>query len=258
LSSILYAVAVAAGLFAGMLVLLEVGRRIGARRVAADPEGAHAGTGAVDGAVFALMGLMIAFTFSGAASRFDTRRQLVVEEANDIGTAYLRVVLLPAETQPALRDLFRKYVESRLATYRAFPDRAAANAELERSLALQGEIWTRSVEACRIAKETATTTLILAALNAMIDIVTTRTAALQMHPPPIVFIMLVGLALGCALLAGQGMAGAKTRDWTRLVAFAAIMAVTVYVILDLEYPRIGLMRVDAFDRHLVDVRNAMK
>jgi phosphotransferase system glucose/maltose/N-acetylglucosamine-specific IIC component len=69
----------AMGLFLGMLVLLEVGRRIGARRLAQDPEGVEAGVGTMEGAVFALLGLLIAFTFSGAASRFDTRRQLIIE-----------------------------------------------------------------------------------------------------------------------------------------------------------------------------------
>jgi hypothetical protein len=253
-----YAVVLAAGLFVGMFVVLELGRRIGIRRIAADPEGAHAGAGTVDGAVFALMGLLIAFTFSGAASRFDVRKQQVVEEANDIGTAYLRIDLLPAETQPALRDLFRKYVDSRLATYRKIRDLSEAKAELDRSIAVQGEIWSRSVEACRAANQPATTTLMLSALNAMIDIVTTRTAATKMHPPAIIFAMLVVLALGCALLAGNGMAAARTRDWTRMLAFAAVMAVTVYVILDLEYPRVGLIRVDAIDQLLVDVRNSMK
>ena len=76
----------ALGLFLGMLILLEVGRRIGARRLAEDPMGAAAGVGTVEGAVFALLGLLIAFTFSGAAARFDTRRQLIIDETNDIGT----------------------------------------------------------------------------------------------------------------------------------------------------------------------------
>lgn len=109
------------GLFLGMLVAFEVGRRRGVGRRATDPEGAFEGTGAVDGAVFALLGLVIAFTFSGAAARFDARRQLVVEEANAIGTAYLRIDLLPESSRPALRDLFRQYVDSRIETYRKIP-----------------------------------------------------------------------------------------------------------------------------------------
>src|SRR5437867_6093475 len=73
------------GLFFGMLLFLEIGRRIGIRRMKEDGGTAGEGVGAVDGAVFALLGLLIAFTFSGASARFDTRRQLIVEETNDIG-----------------------------------------------------------------------------------------------------------------------------------------------------------------------------
>lgn len=67
-----------AALFVGMIVMLEIGRRIGIRRTAADPDGAKSGTGAMDGAVFALLGLLIAFTLSGATSRFDERRNLII------------------------------------------------------------------------------------------------------------------------------------------------------------------------------------
>jgi hypothetical protein len=246
-----------AGLFLGMLVLLEVGRRIGSRRAASDPAHATAGLGAVDGAVFGLMGLLVAFTFSGAATRFDARRQLIVEEANDIGTAYLRLDLLPPSAQPALRESFKRYVDSRLAVYRKMTDRAAALDALADSAWLQREIWNQGVTACQAAESPATTTLVLSALNAMIDITTTRTMATQMHPPSIVFVMLFGLALASSLLAGYGMAVGRARSWLHMIGFAMVMALAVYVILDLEFPRLGLIRVDAFDQLLVDLRQSM-
>jgi hypothetical protein len=224
-----------------------------------DAEGARAGTGAVDGAVFALLGLLIAFTFSGAVSRFDQRRDLIVEETNDIGTAYLRLDLLPASAQPALRDLFRRYVDSRLETYRKIPDLEAVKAELARSVALQGEIWNQAVAAGRLeSAPPSATMLLLPALNQMIDITTTRTMAAQMHPPKVIFAMLFGLALAGALLAGYGMAGGKSRNWLHMIGFAAIIAIAIYVILDIEFPRLGLIRVDAFDQALVDLRASMK
>src|SRR4051812_21510044 len=96
-------------ILAGTWFLLEIGRRYGARRLAEDPEGAKSGAGAIDAAVFGLMGLLIAFTFSGAASRFDARRTQIVDEANCIGTAWLRVDLLPAGVQPLMREKFRQY-----------------------------------------------------------------------------------------------------------------------------------------------------
>lgn len=248
----------AIALFAGMLVLQEIGRRIGVRRLAKDPDKALAGSGAIEGSIFGLLGLLIAFTFSGAASRFDSRRQLVVQEANAIGTAYLRLDLLPADAREELRGLFRKYTDSRIQTYRKLPDITAARAELSRSQELQNVVWTKSVAACRTQSPQPAAMLLLPALNEMIDITTTRTMAGKMHPPLIVFAMLFALAMGCSLLAGYGMADCEFRSKLHMVLFAAVTAVTVYVIIDIEYPRQGLFRVDASDQVLVDVRESMK
>lgn len=92
-------------LFVGMLILLETGRRLGVSRRPKESEGERGNLGTVEGAVFALFGLLIAFTFSGAASRFNEKRMLIVEEANTIGTAYLRLNLVP-EAEPKLQELF--------------------------------------------------------------------------------------------------------------------------------------------------------
>jgi hypothetical protein len=246
------------GLFLGMLLFLEIGRRIGVRRMKDDSEAGAEGIGAVDGAVFAVLGLLIAFTFSGATARFDSRRQLIVEETNDIGTAYRRLDLLPAHAQPALRDSFRRYLDSRIETYRKFPDIAAVRASLAQTDELQKEIWRRAVAAARAeGAPLAASLLLLPALDAMIDITTTRTMATQLHPPMVVFVMLFGLALAASLLAGYGMTGSKMRSRFHMLGFALVMAVAVFVILDLEFPRLGLIRVDAFDQALVDLRESM-
>jgi hypothetical protein len=247
----------AASLFLGLLALLEVGRRIGQRRRERDPSGAGAGAGAVEGAVFGLLGLMIAFTFSGASSRFDGRRQLVVEEANSIGTAWLRIDLLPVEAQAPLRELFRRYLDSRLDTYRQAPNLEMAMEEYARSTKLQGEIWARAVAGCRDSASPPCTLLLLPALNQMIDITTTRLTATRTHPPAIVFVLLVALALAGALLGGFAMAEGKRRSWVHMLAFAAVLATTVWITIDLEYPRLGLIRVDAADAVLEDLRRSM-
>ena len=222
-----------------------------------EPGGQPSGVSAVDGAVFALFGLLIAFTFSGAGSRFDARRALVTEEANAIGTAWLRLDLLPPGAQPELRALFRTYLDSRLETYRKLPDVAAAQQELARSTELQGQIWTQAVSAMRESSTTIAGMLLLPALNQMIDITTTRTMATLMHPPLVVFFMLGALALVSALLAGYGMAAGGQRSWVHVISFAAVIAATVYVIVDMEYPRFGMIRVDAVDQVLRDLRHSM-
>ena len=247
-------------LFAGMLATMEAGRRIGVRRRARDPEGAEIGLGTINGAVFGLMGLLIAFTFSGAAARFDKRRELVVQEANNIGTAYLRLDLLPASAQPALRERFRRYVDARIAAYRALPDADAAAAKLNESNLIQTEIWNLAVAATKAVEVNgeAATSLVLASMNEMIDITTTRTVALHTHLPPVILIMLGVLVLGGSLISGYELSGAKERNLLHAVSFAVLMACVIYVILDMEHPRVGLIRLDNFDQVMTDVRQSIK
>jgi hypothetical protein len=250
---------VALGLFVAMVGLLEVGRRIGLRRMQRDPESAREGFGASEGAIFALLGLLIAFTFSGAAERFDRRRHLIVEEANAIGTAYLRVDLVAPDLQPALRDEFRTYLAARLDVYRKIPNMAAVEAALAEVDRLQKDIWSRAITATRApGSHPQAAVLLLPALNAMIDITTTRTMATRFHPPVIIYTLLILLALVGALLAGRAMATARTRSWVHVVSFAAAMAISLYVILELEYPRLGLIRVDTFDDALGELTQLMK
>ena len=113
-------------LFGGMLILLEIGRRLSIRRRSEESEGERGSLGTIEGAMFALFGLVVAFTFSGAASRFNEKRILIAEEANAIETAYLRLQLLSPEARLELQELFRQYVDSRLETYRKLPNMEAA------------------------------------------------------------------------------------------------------------------------------------
>lgn len=249
----------AGGLFLGMLVFLELGRRIGQRRLQNDSQVAFAGLGVVEAAFFGLFSLLLAFSFSGAAGRFDQRRTLIVEEANDIGTAYLRIDLLAPGDRPVLRDLFRRYLESRLAIYAKLPDIQAALAELERSNGLQDQIWSHAAAAVRAeGSHPSAAVLLLSALNQMIDITTTRTMAARTHPPGIIYGLLFVLGLICAGIAGHGMASATPRAWVHILGFALIMSLSAFVILDIEYPRVGLFRVDTHDQVLVELLERMK
>jgi hypothetical protein len=250
--------ACAGGLLVGMLLLFEAGRRIGLLRLARDPEGVARGSGAVEASVFGLLGLLLAFTFSGAASRFEQRRHLIAEEANAISTAYLRVALLPAETQPALRSLFTRYLDTRAETYRNAADREFTAARLADAAALQDQIWTLAVSASRRPDASPQAAMqLIAALNAMFDIVTTRAVAQQDHPPLVIFVLLAALSLISALLAGYVMCATVLRSWFYMIIVATTMSITFYVILDLEYPRVGMLRIDSADQTLIELRKTM-
>jgi hypothetical protein len=244
-------------LFAGMLFLLEVGRRIGLSRLAEDPERANKGFSALQATVFGLTSLVLAFAFSGALARYDARRQLIAQEANAIGTAYRRIDLLPPDSQPALREQFRSYIDSRLEIYRRLPDLTAAREELGRSKGLQNDIWSTAVVAVG-ATNPAVTTLVIGSLNEMIEITTTRTLAALSHPPLMMYAMIFVLVLASSLFAGRDMAPLMKTAWPHQLAFALILSVTAYVVMEIEYPRSGLITLDAFDRVLAEVREGMR
>lgn len=245
------------GLFFGILLMMEAGLYIGARQRARDIKSTGTGFGVLEGCLFGLLGLILAFSFSGAATRFDSRRQVIVEEANCIGTAYLRLALLPAQTQPELREKFRQYVDARLSAYNSAPDMAKVEAEINRSNEIQQQIWTKALAASQQTGSTPATMLVLPALNQMFDIANTHFMASKIHPPKIIYLLMFILILVCSLLAGFEMGFGKARSWIHALGFAALLAITVYTIVDLEYPRLGLFRINALDQSLIEVRNNM-
>jgi len=256
MSLTLFAVLVILGMWLGLLLFLEIGWRIGGVCLNRNPQWTNSGVAGTF--VFSLLGLLLAFTFTGAGERFDARRKLAVEEVNNIGTAWLRLDLIPAKDQPALRGLFRQYVETRLAVARKLPDVQAAKEEWAKGDALQKVIWTRAVAACRDSDSNTASMLLLPALNQMIDITTTRLMAAQMHPPLPVYFMLLLLALGSALLAGYDTAAAKSRNWFLITIFTGLLSVSLYIIADFELPRVGFIHIHDTDHLMVDLLQSMK
>jgi hypothetical protein len=236
-----------------LIASMELGRRVRLR----SHEERSSGLGVIDGAVFGLMGLMLGFSFSGGLSRFEARRDLIVQESNAIGTAWLRVDLLPEAAHSQIRDDYRAYLDARLAFYtNLIPDRVKALEELALSEKLQKKIWTESVAAAKTGPPAALG-LVVGSLNEMIDITTTRLVALQTHPPVPIYVTLLLLALASSVIAGFGMGDTGKRQWLHTVVYATALTLTVYTIIDLEFPRAGIIRVDRYDQALVDLRNSM-
>lgn len=249
--------AAAIGLFVGMLACLEIGYRLGLRARAGDAA-AHEGLGTLEAAFFALLGLLLGFAFAGATSRLDARRQLIVQEANAIGTAYLRLDLLPPARQAELRSLFRDYLEARLLAYTPGGDREAADRRLAEAAGLQSRIWTAVVAAAADDPTQNATRMVLPAVNDMIDVTTTRSVAARTGLPSPVLALLLVVALLSALAAGYGMAERRRRSLLHAVLYAAAVACTVYVVLDLDNPRVGFIRLDATDRILQDLHDSIR
>lgn len=257
MQTILLSILFAAGLFVGLLACIRIGWRVGRKRLQTLGEDAQAGLGALDGAVFGLMGLLVAFTFTGAASRFDARRDLVTDHVNAIGTAWLRLDLLAEPEREKARDGFRRYVDTQLEIVGNSGNDEAVLAGMARLSSIQQEIWDILIQAAKNDRTLPLSQVVLPPANDMFDLSTSRFMAAQQHPPVAVFLMLGVLVLVSGLLAGYGMAKAERQSTLHLFGFAAIMALSVYLILDIEYPRLGLVRIDSFDKAMIELRESM-
>lgn len=244
-------------LFAAIVAWQLLGFRIARKRRASGAADLGKGTTAVTGSLFALLGLLVAFSISGGETRLDARRHLMIDEANAIETAYLRLDLLPAEAQPALRDDFRRYADARIAVYAHFLDVSRARAEHRRAGELQRKIWADTVRATTGSPDARAALLVVPAINAMLDVTTAQDAALRTHVPLAVFVLLVVLSFACAFFAGAEMARTDRPSMLHVGAFAAMLALTTYVIVNIELPRLGFAGLGPIDALLAQVRERM-
>ena len=250
----LLSLAIALLLFLGMVLSLEIGRRLGVRDLKRFGKEGRSGVGVVEGAVYGLLALLIGFTFSGAAERFENRRMLVAEVVNALGTAWLRVDLLPQESQQPVHDGFRHYVDALLEAYDKAPTSPEELRLHKASLRAENELWKKSVAACLTTEGEKARMLLLPELNEAFDLVEMERMARLIHPPGIVYLMLGISALASALFVGYGTAGGPARNWIYFIGVAASVAAATYVIFELESPRLGIIRVHKMDRVLVDLR----
>src|SRR5262249_11168032 len=123
---------------------------------------------------------------------------------------------------------------------------------------LKAGLWDASLANCPQTNFRPACSLALPALGTAFDAARARLGAAEKHPPRAIYLMLFGLGLGGSLLAGFGMAAAKARSWIHMVVFSATLAATLYVITDMEFPRLGLIRIERFDHFLTDVYDQMR
>ena len=240
--------------FSAMLFALELGHRYAMRRSAIEDQD-KISLATIETAVFALFGLLIAFTFSGAAARFQEKRMLIADETNAIQTAYRCIDLEAPAARQRLRELFRQYVDARLEVYHLLPDVKAAEPAAAKVKELQSTIWSASIAASRLPSgDPGGAKMLLPAIDQLLRVSTTRTMALQNHPPGVVYGLLFVLGMLCALLVGFRM---PVRSWLHILSFTLVTASVVYISLDMEYPRVGLIRLDQADKALREVRASM-
>ena len=216
-----------------------IGHRLGTRFRAQAGELETKDLGATLGGLLGLLGLLLAFTFGMAGDRFDRRKTLVLEEANAIGTAWLRTDFLPEPQRTQARAVFRAYAQARVDAV----DPARRDAAIARSEKLQVELWGITA-AGALASPTPPTALYVAAVNEVIDMHARRiTAALRNPIPPTIFAALYAVAILTLFVTGyaRGLAGDPSR--TANFILTLVLSVVFVLILDLDRPYEGMLTV---------------
>lgn len=191
-----------------------------------------------------LLALLLGFTFSMALNRYDDRRTLVYQEAEAIGTAWLRAGLLETPDGTALQAQLRRYARSRLGLAAAGEDSRAIARAMDRGAALRAEIWRLTAAGVAPIRTTAQAAALVDSVNQVIDLATTREQTLRARVPDAVMTMLFAYAAVTALLIGYllGAGGQPHRALTTLLFI--LLATAMMLILDLDRPRAGLILID--------------
>ena len=244
---------IASILFLTMIFAFMVGNRIRRYKERKGMTTEDKSIGAMEGSLLGLLALLLSFTFSMSSSRHDRRVNIIIEEANAIGTAVLRSDLYPDSIRLAFRKDFKAYTETRIAFFSAKADWTAISQTLKDGQALQTSLWERASSLGRDKENLHRTSQMIPALNAMFDIASTRIGATLDKVPEVIFYLLFLISITASLMVGY--AGGIKPDWTMVLSFALMISMTVYLIVDLDRPRRGAITMDIANEQIIQLRS---
>jgi len=222
------------------LLAVELGFRLSRHRVSRSLHEDQAPVGAIVGATLGLLAFLLAFTFGLAAGRFDARKNFILDEANAIGTTYLRAALLPEPQRAQVRGLLREYVHLRLQIVQ--PDKSQL--ALRRSIELQDELWSHAVAtADEIAAPTAA--LFITSVNELIDLHAKRVnLGIRNRVPISIWAALYFVSIVTMAAVGYYVGLTTARRSPAILALVLTFSAVILLIADLDRPYEGLLTLD--------------
>lgn len=235
---------IAASVFGLVCLCNEIGFRFGVRRHANEPETSRAVANTIKASIIGFVAFMLGFAFSISSGRHDIRRQVVLDEANAAGTLYLRAGFLQDVERDRLRELLKQYVTQKIELFNLGQDFRSNNSlkqEMSNQLVLLWPILERSQEK---DSQAVLVSQIVPAANEVIDLNSTHDWAFSSQTPVSVLMVLLTSVLISASLIGHSFGQCGNRHIFMCLAFNLLFTLTLYLILDFDGPRYGLIRVD--------------
>lgn len=236
---------------------VELGRALGVRHLKQHSQQKLEVVTVAESAVFGLLALLVAFTFSGAYDRFESRKMHLVEEANVFDTAYNYIDLIPENMQPELRDNMRKYFEAYIQAFNDIPYMSQVKADLQTAQYYENKIWHLTVKSCDESTNKTLAQIYIPAFSNMFEKAHMGYYITQIHPPYIIFALLICLAALGAFLVGYTSAENIKKHPLHSICYVLLTAFTIYVIINIEFPRIGFINLGTFDNILLEVLKNM-
>lgn len=214
-------------------------------------------TGSLEGSLLGLLALLLAFTFGISNSRYDARRDVIIKEANCIGTAVLRVDVFPEPFRSELRRDFAEYVDARIKYYEVGMNEDSIVSTYRHAQAVSDRMWKKVTQRALTDSLYIRNTFFLQSLNEVIDVASERRFIGISRVPVSIIWMLLLICLVVSFLLGYGMKGKKP-DRLMVIIFALIVSLTAYLILDLDRPREGIITMDTVHESMVELRDMFK
>jgi hypothetical protein len=230
-----------------------LGYRFKNRHIKKFPGTQHLGIGPTDGSLLGLTALMLSFTFGMSATKFETRRQQIVSETNDIGTTILRCDLYPDSVRNLLRADLKNYLETRISYYTAEDNEGLIMHSINQADSVSKIVWNRVALLSHDLNNRVATEQMVPSLNAMIDVVTSRESARKAVVPRVILTVLCILILVSSFLSGYGSKNME-RNRVLVVAFALMTTLALYLVVDLDKPRQGFVNLNSTEKLLVNLR----
>jgi len=242
-------------LFFFMLLTIALGNRMRKKFWRAGEGDTAGGVNALLGALFGLWGFMLAFTFGQSSTRFENVRVMIVDEANILRNTIIKADLFPDSVREAYRADLRKYLEERIVYFDYSQDEVKFNKNREELTRTATALWARTVQVSKTPGLNVTAKDMAASLTGLFDIGIKREALLNTGVPHPITFMFVTLALSICFVGGFTTAAIKRKEWIVVVVFSLLASTVLYITIDLARPMEGLIRPDAGQETITNLRS---
>ena len=243
--------------FSLIILFILLGYAFNKRRVAKYPEVLKQMPGAIEGSVVGIMSLLLGFTFSFVVSRYEVRRQMIVDEMVNVNTAIFRCDLFPDSTRKLLRSDFKQYLEARRDYYEGGGNETRVIEELEKSKKIGGRIWERVMVDSYNPGDRLRFQQMIPALSNMLNSIIVRDESRRTGVPPLILWTLLVLVLITAFFLGGNLFG-KKKSKVLVFGYSLILALTLNLIIELNTPRSGFINLNATQQKMNDLLELVK